>query len=103
MPFAWAAQYTQHINNALLYDSCELLRNNSHDLTVLLFHCAQHHNHANSGQKRHLTTTKAIVGNTYGGLYSTDALMFKNSGPNKVCHCGSGRKYKKCHVAADPL
>ncbi|PRP83145.1 hypothetical protein PROFUN_09573 [Planoprotostelium fungivorum] len=24
--------------------------------------------------KEHLTTTKSIVGNTYGGLYSTDAV-----------------------------
>ncbi|PRP87338.1 hypothetical protein PROFUN_01600 [Planoprotostelium fungivorum] len=26
---------------------------------------------------------------------------FKNPGPNEVCHCGSGKKYKKCHMAAD--
>ncbi|PRP83140.1 hypothetical protein PROFUN_09568 [Planoprotostelium fungivorum] len=42
---------------------------------VLLFHSAQHHNIIimQTGQKEHLTTTKFILGNTYGGLYSTDA------------------------------
>jgi len=26
---------------------------------------------------------------------------FKKPGPNEPCHCGSGKKYKKCHAASD--
>jgi uncharacterized protein YecA (UPF0149 family) len=25
----------------------------------------------------------------------------KTPGPNDPCHCGSGKKYKKCHMAED--
>jgi uncharacterized protein YecA (UPF0149 family) len=27
----------------------------------------------------------------------------KAPGPNDPCHCGSGKKYKKCHMAEDQL
>jgi len=30
-----------------------------------------------------------------------DAGQRKNLGRNDPCHCGSGKKYKQCHLAAD--
>ena len=30
-----------------------------------------------------------------------DAVQPKNLGRNDPCHCGSGKKYKQCHLAAD--
>ena len=30
-----------------------------------------------------------------------DAVQRKNLGRNDPCHCGSGKKYKQCHLAAD--
>ena len=29
------------------------------------------------------------------------ARQNKLTGPNDPCHCGSGKKYKKCHMSAD--
>jgi len=28
---------------------------------------------------------------------------FTNFGPNEKCHCGSGRKYKMCHMRDDDV
>ncbi len=30
-----------------------------------------------------------------------DAVQRKNLGRNDPCHCGSGKKYKQCHLGAD--
>jgi hypothetical protein len=30
-----------------------------------------------------------------------DAVQRKDLGRNDPCHCGSGKKYKQCHLAAD--
>ena len=30
-----------------------------------------------------------------------DAAQRKSLGRNDPCHCGSGKKYKQCHLAAD--
>lgn len=30
-----------------------------------------------------------------------DAVQLKDLGRNDPCHCGSGKKYKQCHLAAD--
>jgi hypothetical protein len=42
------------------------------------------------------------------GIFSKGTMIMENSGSarpgrNDSCHCGSGKKYKKCHLAADEI